>query len=63
MTVAGLSPVGVLGGFGLFLISTGLFYGLPIPVQPMKAGSALTLTNAIIMTASVSRELFPATGS
>ena len=27
MTVAGLAPVGVLFGFGLFLFSTGLFYG------------------------------------
>jgi len=36
ITVAGLAPAGVLFGFGLFLVSTGLFYGLPLPVQPMK---------------------------
>jgi hypothetical protein len=42
MTVAGLAPAGVLFGFGVFLISTGLFYGLPLPVQPMKAVSAVS---------------------
>lgn len=47
MTVAGLAPVGVLGGFGIFLISTGLFYGLPLPVQPMKAVSAVILTGGL----------------
>jgi len=47
MTVAGLAPAGVLFGFGLFLISTGLFYGLPLPVQPMKAVSAVILTGGL----------------
>src|SRR5437016_9520443 len=47
MTVAGLAPVGVLFGFGIFLISTGLFYGLPLPVQPMKAVSAVILTDGL----------------
>src|SRR5882672_7122905 len=47
MTVAGLAPVGVLLGFGVFLISTGLFYGLPLPVQPMKAVSAVILTDGL----------------
>ena len=37
MTVAGLAPAGVLFGFAAFLIGTGLFYALPLPVQPMKA--------------------------
>ena len=31
ITVAGLAPAGVLFGFGAFLISTGLFYCLPLP--------------------------------
>ena len=44
MTVAGLAPAGVLFGFAAFLIATGLFYGLPLPVQPMKAISAVILT-------------------
>src|SRR3981189_2703899 len=47
MTVAGLAPAGVLFGFGLFLISTGLFYGLPLPAQPMKAGSAVIRTGGL----------------
>src|SRR5579862_8317378 len=47
MTVAGLAPAGVLFGFGSFLIATGLFYGLPIPVQPMKAVSAVILTGGL----------------
>src|SRR5215469_14234738 len=47
MTVAGLSPVGLLFGFAAFLIATGLFYGLPLPVQPMKAISAVTLTGGL----------------
>src|SRR5438094_2501598 len=47
MTVAGLPPAGVLFGFGVFLIATGLFYGLPLPVQPMKAVSAVILTGGL----------------
>src|SRR5579862_684921 len=47
MTVAGLAPAGVLFGFGSFLIATGLFYGLPLPVQPMKAVSAVILTGGL----------------
>ena len=47
ITVAGLAPAGVLLGFGLFLVSTGLFYGLPLPVQPMKAISAVILTGGL----------------
>jgi len=45
--VVGLAPVGVLFGIGLFLISTGLFYGLSMPVQPMKAVSAEIQTNGL----------------
>jgi hypothetical protein len=47
ITVAGLAPAGVLIGFAAFLIGTGLFYGLPIPVQPMKAVSAVILTGGL----------------
>jgi len=46
ITVAGLAPAGVLFGFAIFLVSTGLFYGLPLPVQPMKAVSAVIASNA-----------------
>src|SRR5438874_10317382 len=47
ITVAGLAPAGVLFGFAVFLIGTGLFYGLPMPVQPMKAVSAVILTDGL----------------
>ena len=47
ITVAGLAPAGVLFGFASFLIATGLFYGLPLPVQPMKAISAVILTGGL----------------
>jgi hypothetical protein len=47
MTVAGLAPAGVLFGFAAFLIGTGLFYRLPSPVQPMKAISAVILTDGL----------------
>src|SRR3984893_1898001 len=47
MTVAGPAPAGVLFGFAAFLIATGLFYGLPLPVQPMKAVSAVILTGGL----------------
>jgi MFS superfamily sulfate permease-like transporter len=47
IAVAGLAPAGVLLGFGIFLVSTGLFYGLPLPVQPMKAVSAVILTDGL----------------
>jgi len=47
MTVAGLAPAGVLFGFAVFLIGTGVFYGLPMPVQPMKAVSGVILTDGL----------------
>jgi MFS superfamily sulfate permease-like transporter len=47
ITIAGLAPTGVLFGFAVFLITTGLFYGLPLPVQPMKAISAVILTGGL----------------
>lgn len=45
LTVGGLSPAGVLVGFGLFYAGTGALYRLPIPVQPMKAVSAIVVTS------------------
>ena len=47
ITVAGLAPVGVLASFGVFYVATGLFYRLPIPVQPMKAVSAVLITSGL----------------
>lgn len=44
ITVAGLAPAGVLMGFGAFFVASGLFYGLPMAVQPMKVVSAVLVT-------------------
>ena len=44
ITVAGLAPARVLTGFGVFYIASGLFYRLPMAVQPMKAISAVLVT-------------------
>jgi hypothetical protein len=44
ITVGGLPATGVLYGFGLFYAATGLLYRLPVPVQPMKAVSAVIVT-------------------
>ena len=40
IVVAGMDPVGLLFGFGIFAIATGIIYRRPIPVQPMKAIAA-----------------------
>jgi hypothetical protein len=37
LLATGLDPAGVLLAFGLAQIATGLLYGLPMPVQPLKA--------------------------
>src|SRR5262249_43952385 len=47
MTIAGFAPARVLFAFAAFLIATGLFYRLPLPVQPMKAISAVILTGGL----------------
>lgn len=47
ITVAGLPAAGVLFGFGAALIGTGLFYGIPIAVQPMKAVSAVVIAGQL----------------
>jgi predicted benzoate:H+ symporter BenE len=47
ITIAGLAPAGILVGFGAFFIASGLFYGLPMAVQPMKAISALIVTGQV----------------
>jgi len=45
--LAGLAPIPVLVGFAVFYIATGLYYRLPVPVQPMKAVAALLLTTQV----------------
>jgi len=47
LTVGGLSPVGLFVGFGLFYTAVGLIYRLPIPVQPMKAVTAVLVTSGL----------------
>ncbi|HEV7339943.1 MAG TPA: putative sulfate/molybdate transporter [Bosea sp. (in: a-proteobacteria)] len=47
IAVVGLAPMPVLLGFGIFYIASGLYYRLPIPVQPMKAVAAVLLTAGI----------------
>ena len=41
--VSGLDPAMVLIFAGLFNITTGIIFGLPIPVQPMKAIAAVAI--------------------
>jgi predicted benzoate:H+ symporter BenE len=43
IAVVGLAPSGVLVWFGLFYITAGIYYGVPMGVQPMKAASAAVL--------------------
>lgn len=41
VVIAGMDPVGLLFGFGIFAIATALIYRRPVPVQPMKAVAAM----------------------
>lgn len=45
--VAGLDSTGVLVVFGAMQIMTGLVYGLPMPVQPLKAMAAIVITQKL----------------
>ena len=47
IVLAGVDPVGLLYGFGLFALGTALFYRRPIPVQPMKATAAMAVAGMI----------------
>ncbi|MBI2918217.1 MAG: sulfate permease [Chloroflexi bacterium] len=47
IAVVGMSPVGVLSTFGALYMASGLVYGIPIPVQPMKAASAVVLVQRL----------------
>jgi MFS superfamily sulfate permease-like transporter len=46
ITVMGLDPLGVLLGFGICMVATGLWYRTPFPVQPMKALGIVATTQA-----------------
>jgi MFS superfamily sulfate permease-like transporter len=41
--ITGVSPVNVLFTFGIFYIGTGLIFGFPLPVQPMKAIAVIAI--------------------
>lgn len=51
--INGLSPSAVLLSFGFFYIFTGLFYGLPVPVQPLKAVAAVAIASPGLVTVPV----------
>lgn len=46
--VSGLDPAMVLIFAGLFNITTGIMFGLPIPVQPMKAIAAVAIAEQLL---------------
>jgi MFS superfamily sulfate permease-like transporter len=64
ITISGLDPQGVLLGFGLLAVATGLYFRTPMSVQPMKAIATVavthpeTITPGAIFTAGVITGLF-----
>ena len=48
-----LSPTSVFLSFGLFYLIAGLYYRLPVPVQPLKAVGAIAIANPAMITESV----------
>jgi len=44
---SGLSPVSALVMFGGLLVFTGLIYGIPMPVQPLKAMAVIVITQKL----------------
>ena len=45
--VNGLNPLGLFFSIGLFYILSGLYYGVTVPIQPMKVIGAYALATAI----------------
>src|SRR5690606_34229098 len=43
IAVGGVAMLPAVLGFAVFYVATGLYYRLPIPVQPMKAVAAVVL--------------------
>src|SRR6185369_4688554 len=64
ITINRLDPQGVLLGFGLLAIVTGLYFRTPMPVQPMKAIATVavthpeTITPAVIFASAIVTGLF-----
>jgi len=44
---AGLDPASVFIMFGVLQVATGLFYGLPMPMQPLKAMAVIVITQKL----------------
>lgn len=47
VVIAGVDPVGLLFGFGLFALMSAWVYQRPVPVQPMKAVAAMAIAGLI----------------
>ena len=45
--INGLNPLGVFFSIGLFFILSGVYYGVTVPIQPMKVIGAYALATAI----------------
>jgi MFS superfamily sulfate permease-like transporter len=50
ITINGLNPQGVLLGFGLLAVATGLYFRTPMSVQPMKATATAAITQPELIT-------------
>lgn len=50
ITIGKMDPLGILFGFGILLICSGLYYKTPLPVQPMKAIGGAAITQAGMIT-------------
>jgi MFS superfamily sulfate permease-like transporter len=50
ITITRLDPQGVLLGFGLLALATGLYFRTPMPVQPMKAIATVAVTQPQMVT-------------
>jgi hypothetical protein len=44
---SGMNPVSVLVIYGILQITTGLIYGIPMPVQPLKAMAVIVITQKL----------------
>jgi len=64
VTIVGISPIGILLSFGSLLIASGLYYRVPVPIQPMKAIGAAAIAGgasvniAMICSATIFTGLF-----
>ena len=50
VAIVGMSPFGILVTFGIFLIASGLYYKIPVPIQPMKAMGGAAIAQAPLIT-------------